>query len=141
MIIVKSSSFSRSCKTSRHGKGANSKASLNLADCAAYALAKTMRAPLLFKGDDFTHTELARFGIEPVFQGKKHLARVHCPHSLSARGHVERSLPPAWPFFAWGVCLQRPVPALRWVAQNLGARLPHGALMARCGVEIPSTQI
>jgi len=44
----------------RYGKGLNSKASLNLADCAAYALAKTMSAPLLFKGDDFTHTDIAR---------------------------------------------------------------------------------
>jgi ribonuclease VapC len=44
----------------RYGKGLNSKASLNLADCAAYALAKAMSAPLLFKGDDFTHTDIAR---------------------------------------------------------------------------------
>ncbi|MGA8757852.1 MAG: type II toxin-antitoxin system VapC family toxin [Stellaceae bacterium] len=42
----------------RYGKGIHSKAQLNLSDCAAYALAKTMNAPLLFKGDDFTHTDL-----------------------------------------------------------------------------------
>lgn len=41
-----------------HGKGINSKARLNLSDCAADALAKTMNAPLLFKGDDFTQTDL-----------------------------------------------------------------------------------
>lgn len=41
----------------RYGKGVNSKARLNLADCAAYALAVTMNAPLLFKGDDFTETD------------------------------------------------------------------------------------
>jgi ribonuclease VapC len=41
-----------------YGKGINSKARLNLSDCAAYALAKTMNAPLLFKGDDFTQTDL-----------------------------------------------------------------------------------
>jgi ribonuclease VapC len=42
----------------RFGKGIDPKARLNLSDCAAYALAKTMNAPLLFKGDDFTHTDL-----------------------------------------------------------------------------------
>lgn len=42
----------------RYGKGINSRARLNLSDCAAYALAKTMDAPLLFKGNDFTHTDL-----------------------------------------------------------------------------------
>ena len=33
-------------------------ARLNLCDCAAYALAKTMNSPLLFKGNDFTHTDV-----------------------------------------------------------------------------------
>ena len=42
----------------QYGKGINSKARLNLSDCAAYALARTMNAPLLFKGDDFTQTDL-----------------------------------------------------------------------------------
>ncbi|MGO9487270.1 MAG: type II toxin-antitoxin system VapC family toxin [Rhodomicrobium sp.] len=42
----------------RYGKGIHSKARLNLADCASYALAKTMDAPLLFKGDDFAHTDI-----------------------------------------------------------------------------------
>lgn len=42
----------------RFGKGIHSKARLNLADCAAYALAVTMNAPLLFKGDDFTATDV-----------------------------------------------------------------------------------
>lgn len=44
----------------RYGKGINSKSALNLSDCAAYALAKTMSAPLLFKGSDFTNTDIAR---------------------------------------------------------------------------------
>ena len=44
----------------RYGKGIDSKARLNLADCAAYALAKTMNAPLLFKGDDFSETDVGR---------------------------------------------------------------------------------
>jgi len=42
----------------RYGKGIHSKARLNLADCASYALANTMDAPLLFKGDDFVHTDV-----------------------------------------------------------------------------------
>lgn len=42
----------------RFGKGIHPKARLNLADCAAYALATTMSAPLLFKGDDFSETDV-----------------------------------------------------------------------------------
>lgn len=45
----------------RYGKGLHSKARLNLADCAAYALAKTMNVPLLFKGNDFAQTDLKRY--------------------------------------------------------------------------------
>jgi ribonuclease VapC len=42
----------------RYGKGIHPTARLNLADCAAYALAATMNAPLLFKGDDFAATDV-----------------------------------------------------------------------------------
>jgi ribonuclease VapC len=42
----------------RYGKGIHSKARLNLADCAAYALAMSLKAPLLFKGDDFSATDV-----------------------------------------------------------------------------------
>ena len=42
----------------RYGKGIDPKARLNLSDCAAYALAKTLNAPLLFKGEDFTETDV-----------------------------------------------------------------------------------
>jgi ribonuclease VapC len=45
----------------RYGKGINSKARLNIADCAAYALAKNLNAPLLFKGNDFTQTDLRSY--------------------------------------------------------------------------------
>lgn len=41
----------------RYGKGRHP-AGLNLADCFAYALAKTRDAPLLFKGDDFSRTDV-----------------------------------------------------------------------------------
>lgn len=40
------------------GKGSGHRAALNLGDCFAYALAKTSREPILFKGDDFNHTDL-----------------------------------------------------------------------------------
>jgi ribonuclease VapC len=39
------------------GKGRH-KAGLNLGDCFAYALAKEMDEPLLFKGDNFCHTDV-----------------------------------------------------------------------------------
>jgi ribonuclease VapC len=42
----------------RYGKGIHATARLNLSDCAAYALAATMNAPLLFKGDDFKVTDV-----------------------------------------------------------------------------------
>lgn len=44
----------------RYGKGIDARARLNICDCAAYALAKIMNAPLLFKGDDFTQTDVIR---------------------------------------------------------------------------------
>jgi ribonuclease VapC len=43
----------------RYGKGMGNKAQLNFCDCATYALAKAMNAPLLFKGNDFTATDIA----------------------------------------------------------------------------------
>ena len=43
----------------RWGKGRHP-ASLNFGDCATYALARHMAVPLLFKGDDFTATDLDR---------------------------------------------------------------------------------
>ena len=42
----------------RYGKGIDPKAKLNYCDCAVYALAKAMNAPLLFKGNDFVATDL-----------------------------------------------------------------------------------
>ena len=41
----------------RFGKG-NHRAGLNFGDCFAYALAATYQEPLLFKGNDFSHTDL-----------------------------------------------------------------------------------
>jgi ribonuclease VapC len=41
------------------GKGSRHRAGLNFGDCFAYALAKVAGEPILFKGDDFRHTDLA----------------------------------------------------------------------------------
>jgi ribonuclease VapC len=40
------------------GRGSGHPARLNYGDCFAYALAKTTGEPLLFKGTDFSHTDL-----------------------------------------------------------------------------------
>jgi ribonuclease VapC len=40
------------------GKGSGHKAGLNFGDCFAYALAKATGEALLFKGDDFGHTDI-----------------------------------------------------------------------------------
>ena len=45
----------------RFGKGRHP-ASLNFGDIFAYALAKTRRLPLLFKGDDFVQTDIVPVG-------------------------------------------------------------------------------
>lgn len=42
----------------QYGKGIHSKARLNLGDCAAHALAKRLNVPLLFKGSDFSETDV-----------------------------------------------------------------------------------
>lgn len=48
----------------RFGKGRH-RAALNIGDCFAYALAKATGMPLLFKGDDFVHTDV-RVAAPPV---------------------------------------------------------------------------
>ncbi len=40
------------------GKGQGHPAQLNFGDCMAYAVAKALNAPLLFKGDDFVRTDI-----------------------------------------------------------------------------------
>ena len=42
----------------RYGKGTGHGAGLNYGDCFSYALAKNLGAPLLFKGDDFSQTDI-----------------------------------------------------------------------------------
>jgi ribonuclease VapC len=45
----------------RFGKGQHA-AGLNFGDCFSYALAKATGEPLLFKGDDFVHTDITAAG-------------------------------------------------------------------------------
>ena len=42
----------------QYGRGFGHPARLNYSDCFAYALAKARNLPLLFVGDDFTHTDI-----------------------------------------------------------------------------------
>lgn len=42
------------------GRGSGHPARLNYGDCFSYALAITRDEPLLFKGDDFVHTDVRR---------------------------------------------------------------------------------
>lgn len=42
------------------GKGSGHPAQLNFGDCLAYALAVDQDEPLLFKGNDFNHTDVRR---------------------------------------------------------------------------------
>ncbi len=45
------------------GKGQDNSTKLNFGDCLSYAVAKVNRVPLLYKGNDFTHTD-----IEPAYR-------------------------------------------------------------------------
>ncbi|MFI6602066.1 type II toxin-antitoxin system VapC family toxin [Nonomuraea sp. NPDC050536] len=42
-----------------YGRGSGHPARLNFGDCFSYALARDMNEPLLFKGQDFIHTDIA----------------------------------------------------------------------------------
>jgi ribonuclease VapC len=42
----------------RYGKGRGHPARLNMGDCFAYAMARNLKIPLLFKGDDFSRTDI-----------------------------------------------------------------------------------
>lgn len=47
------------------GRGSGHPARLNFGDCFAYALARASNEPLLFKGDDFNHTDVAGYSERP----------------------------------------------------------------------------
>lgn len=42
------------------GKGQQNKAQLNFGDCMVYSASKVEAMPLLFKGEDFAHTDVER---------------------------------------------------------------------------------
>ncbi len=42
----------------RYGKGKGHKAQLNFGDCFSYALAQSLAEELLYKGADFSHTDV-----------------------------------------------------------------------------------
>jgi len=44
------------------GKGSGHPAGLNFGDCFAYALARELDEPLLFRGNDFSHTDIPFVG-------------------------------------------------------------------------------
>jgi ribonuclease VapC len=43
----------------RYGRSSGHQARLNFGDCFAYALARSLDRALLYKGDDFAHTDIA----------------------------------------------------------------------------------
>jgi ribonuclease VapC len=45
----------------RYGRNTGHPARLNFGDCMSYAAAIALDAPLMFKGEDFTHTDVRRF--------------------------------------------------------------------------------
>jgi ribonuclease VapC len=48
-----------------YGRGSGHPAHLNFGDCFSYALARAKREPILFKGDDFIHTDLRPAAPQP----------------------------------------------------------------------------
>ena len=51
----------------KYGKG-HHPAALNLGDCCSYALARSSGEPLLFKGNDFSKTDVAMAWPSPVYE-------------------------------------------------------------------------
>lgn len=49
--------FALDCRL-QFSRGSGHRAKLNFGDCFAYALAKSRKMPLLFKGEDFVHTDI-----------------------------------------------------------------------------------
>lgn len=58
-VVAHDATLAEAARTAflRYGKGRHP-AGLNFGDCASYALARNRSLPLLFKGDDFSRTDL-----------------------------------------------------------------------------------
>jgi ribonuclease VapC len=67
----------------RFGKGSGHPARLNLGDCFSYALARDLGEPLLFKGEDFTHTDI-ELVVEPI--RSRRLSEVVAAYGASTPG-------------------------------------------------------
>ena len=48
-----------------YGRGSGHPANLNFGDCFSYALARVKREPMLFKSNDFVHTDLRPAVLQP----------------------------------------------------------------------------
>jgi hypothetical protein len=70
----------------RYGKGRKHRARLNFGDCLSYACARAHGAKLLFKGDDFVHTDVARAqaGLSEAKSGRK-ISSNRRSHAASSR--------------------------------------------------------
>ena len=66
----------------RFGRGSGHPAHLNMGDCFAYALARDLGEPLLFKGDDFRETDI-ELVVEPI-QAKR------LSEDLASYGPIDR---------------------------------------------------
>jgi ribonuclease VapC len=64
----------------RFGKGSGHPARLNMGDCFAYALARDLGEPLLFKGGDFALTDI-ELVIEPI--RRKRLSEIVASYGIS----------------------------------------------------------
>ncbi len=58
MIVVEVSPRITFAAYRSYGKGTGHSSALNYGDCFFYALAKHLSLPLLFKGDDFSQTDI-----------------------------------------------------------------------------------
>ncbi len=65
----------------RFGRGSGHPARLNMGDCFSYALARDLGEPLLFKGDDFTLTDI-EIVTEPIRH--KRLSEIVAGYGISA---------------------------------------------------------
>lgn len=65
----------------RFGRGSGHPARLNMGDCFAYALARDLGEPLLFKGNDFTLTDI-EIVIEPIRH--KRLSEIVASYGIGA---------------------------------------------------------
>ena len=57
-ILPFTADHAREARLARHRFGKPHRAQLNFGDCMVYGVAKHAREPLLFKGDDFVHTDI-----------------------------------------------------------------------------------